>query len=112
MQSQNQHPASPYVVYGNIGPPPEPNSTEEMYARELKLQISAKRQAISIIDYEIKKAEFQNDEYHVVSIPCFRTSPPIICSNGEYYRFSNQEWNNAVNQAKEKYILQLWQEKN
>ena len=63
MQSQNQHPASPYVVYGNIGPPPEPNSTEEMYARELKLQISAKRQAISIIDYEIKKAEFQNDEY-------------------------------------------------
>ncbi len=112
MQSQNQHPASPYVVYGNIGPPPEPNSTEEMYARELKLQISAKRQAITIIEYENKKKLLPKDEDYLIEIPCIRTSPPIICSNGVYYRFSKEEWNHAVNQAKEKYILELLEENN
>lgn len=109
MQSQNEHPASPYVVYGNNGPLPEPTSTEEMNARELKLQISAKRQAITVIDYEFKKASMPKDEDHIIPIPPFRTSPPIICSNGEYYRYSNQEWNNAVNKAKEQYILELWE---
>lgn len=105
--SSLQHPASPYVVYGNTGSLPEPSSIEEINTRKLKLEISAKRQAITIIDYELKKATLPKDEEHIISIPCVRTSPPIICSNGEYYRFSNEEWTNAVNKAKEQYILEL-----
>ena len=104
MQSQNQHPAAPYVVYGNNGPLPEPSSIEEMNARKLKLEIAAKKQAITVIDYELKKASLPNDEEHAIPIPCIRTSPPIVCSNGAYFRFSNEEWNTAVNQAKEIYI--------
>ena len=107
MQSQNQLPASPYVVYRNNGPLPGPIYTEEMIARELKLQISAKRQAITLIDYELKIKSLPKDEDNIITIPPIRTSPPIICSNGELYRYSNQEWINAVNKAKEQYILEL-----
>ena len=107
--SNLQHPASPYVVYGNTGPLPEPSSNQEIKTRKLKLEISAKRQAVTIIDYELKKTTLPKDEEHILPIPCFRTSPPIVCSNGEYYRFSNEEWTNAVNKAKEQYILDLWE---
>tara|TARA_B110000037_G_scaffold204376_1_gene248294 strand:- start:561 stop:878 length:318 start_codon:yes stop_codon:yes gene_type:complete len=102
MQSQNIHPAGDYVVYGNNGPIPTPNSTEELNTRELKLQTSAKRQAITLINYEIEK-----NINPIIPILPFRTSPPIICSNGGYYRYSNEEWEHAVNQAKKQYILEL-----
>jgi len=107
MQSQNKHPASPYVVYGNNSSIPEPNSIEERITRKLKLETSARRQAVTLINYDLQKASLPDDEEHVIPIPCFRTSPPIVCSNGEYYRFSREEWNNAVEQAKEQYLLEL-----
>ena len=95
-----EHPAHPYVVYGNTDPAPETTTDTEQIYRATKLATSAMRQAITLIKYE-EQLGLNNPCNVVIPIPVFRTSPPIICSNGEYYRYSNQEWETAVSEARE-----------
>ena len=95
-----QHPAHPYVVYGNTDPAPEPTTDIEQIYRTTKLATSAMRQAMTLIKYE-EKLGLNNACDVIIPIPVFRTSPPIICSNGEYYRYTNHEWENAVSKARE-----------
>jgi hypothetical protein len=97
------HPAYPHVVYGQTGPAPNPTSEFERTARQIKLETSAMRQAIMIEDYEEKKARFAPGEDCIIPLPAIRTSPPILCINGEYYRYSQEEWENAVELAKSAY---------
>jgi hypothetical protein len=93
------HPAYPFVVYGQTGPAPEPTSESEHIIRKLKLESSAMRQAIALVNYEEAKAKFPPGEPCIIPIPATRTSPPIICVNGEFYRYSKEEWEDAVARA-------------
>lgn len=99
----NQHPAYPFVVYGQTGPAPEPTSESEDTIRKLKLESSAMRQAIALVNYEEAKAKFLPGESCIIPIPAMRTSPPIICVNGEFYRYSKKEWDDAVTKAIDTY---------
>ena len=93
-----QHPAYPHVVYGNTGNAPDPTTEIEKIYRATKLATSAMRQAITLNNYQ-EKISLSNDNNFAIPIPVFRTSPPIICSNGQYYRYSKLEWENAVSEA-------------
>jgi len=104
MGTQNQHPAHPYVVYGNTGLAPEPTTTLEENVRDIKLANSAMRHAIALINYNKQKEELGSDEDHMIPLPCLRTSPPILCIAGEVYRYSDAEWSNAVDKATKLYI--------
>lgn len=97
------HPAYPFVVYGQRGSVPEPTSESEYIIRKLKLESSAMRQAIALVNYNEAKANFPPGESSIIPIPVARTSPPIICVNGEFYRYSKEEWDHAVASAMDIY---------
>ena len=54
------------------------------------------RQAIAIINYTEATAKIAEGEDYHVPLPVLRSSPPLLCVNGEYYRYSQKEWEDAV----------------
>ena len=111
MQSRIQDSLAPHVVYENNISLPDTTYIEEMITKKQKLEISAKRQAMIIVNYENQKTLSTQDKEDRITLPCFSTLPPIICSNGKYYRFSIVEWNDAIEEAKQQYQEELLRER-
>ena len=68
--------------------------------RETKLRDAATREAYRNINYE---KQFLTVPTNIMpeKLLYIHSSPPIICSNGEFFRYSKKEWNDAVNKANE-----------
>ena len=68
--------------------------------RETKLRDAATREAYRNINYEKR---FLTAPTNIMSekLLYIHSSPPIICFNGEFFRYSKKEWNDAVNEANE-----------